>query len=150
MPQYQRVQFRQHRQQNLHQLPVRAQVPHHCRPLLAGVKVRGHRPHSHKGQLQFLHQDSKPLHRLLRKKHPVQARVKKVSIAPNKMLFSAKKYYFFLFLHKNICSGYSIEALIEALLMSTHNICFHGEIRKIFTYYPLLSRAMGKILIVFT
>ena len=26
--------------------------------------------------------------------------------------------------------------------MSTHNICFHGEIRKIFTGYPLLSRPM--------
>ena len=27
--------------------------------------------------------------------------------------------------------------------MSTHNICFHGEIRKIFTGYPPLSRPMG-------
>ena len=27
--------------------------------------------------------------------------------------------------------------------MSTHNICFHGEIRKIFCGYPLLSVAMG-------
>ena len=26
--------------------------------------------------------------------------------------------------------------------MSTHNICFHGEIRIIFLGYPLLSRAM--------
>ena len=26
--------------------------------------------------------------------------------------------------------------------MSTHNICFHREIRKIFTGYPLLSRPM--------
>ena len=26
--------------------------------------------------------------------------------------------------------------------MSTHNICFHGEIRKIFTGYPPLSRLM--------
>ena len=26
--------------------------------------------------------------------------------------------------------------------MSTHNICFHGEIRKILTRYPLLSRPM--------
>ena len=26
--------------------------------------------------------------------------------------------------------------------MSTHNICFHREIRKIFTWYPLLSRPM--------
>ena len=27
--------------------------------------------------------------------------------------------------------------------MSTYNICFHGEIRKIFCGYPLLSVAMG-------
>ena len=27
--------------------------------------------------------------------------------------------------------------------MSTHNICFRGEIRKILTRYPLLSRPMG-------
>ena len=26
--------------------------------------------------------------------------------------------------------------------MSTHNICFHGEIRKILTLYPHLSEAM--------
>ena len=26
--------------------------------------------------------------------------------------------------------------------MSTHNICFHGEIRKIFIGYPPLSRPM--------
>ena len=26
--------------------------------------------------------------------------------------------------------------------MSTHNICFHGEIRKIFTWYPPISRPM--------
>ena len=28
--------------------------------------------------------------------------------------------------------------------MSTHNICFRGEIRKIFTGYPPLSRPMGR------
>ena len=38
---------------------------------------------------------------------------------------------FFLFLHKNICCGYSLEAPGEALLMSTHNICFCAEIRNI-------------------
>ena len=27
--------------------------------------------------------------------------------------------------------------------MSTHNMCFHGEIRKIFCGYPLLSGALG-------
>ena len=30
--------------------------------------------------------------------------------------------------------------------MSTHNICFHGEIRKILCGYPLLSVAMGPFL----
>ena len=30
--------------------------------------------------------------------------------------------------------------------MSTHNICFRGEIRKIFTGYPLLSRPMNDTL----
>ena len=27
--------------------------------------------------------------------------------------------------------------------MSTHNICFYGEVRKVFGGYPLLSRAMS-------
>ena len=34
----------------------------------------------------------------------------------------------------------------EALLISTHNICFCGEIRKIFIGYPPLSRPMGALL----
>ena len=34
-----------------------------------------------------------------------------------------------LFLYKNICCRYSLEAPSEVLLMSTHNICFYGEIR---------------------
>ena len=33
--------------------------------------------------------------------------------------------------------------LIELLLMSTHNICFHGEIRKIFTGYPFFLQAIS-------
>ena len=32
--------------------------------------------------------------------------------------------------------------ITEVLLMSTHNICFRGEIRKILCAYPLLSVAM--------
>ena len=35
---------------------------------------------------------------------------------------------FCLFFCKKICCGYSLEGLTEALLMSAHNICFHGEI----------------------
>ena len=37
--------------------------------------------------------------------------------------------YFFK-VQENICCGYSLECLIEALLMNTHNICFHEEVRK--------------------
>ena len=37
---------------------------------------------------------------------------------------------FFLLLHKDICCGYSLEAPLKALLMSTHNICFYTEMRK--------------------
>ena len=37
--------------------------------------------------------------------------------------------YFFK-VQENICCGYSLECHIEALLMNTHNICFHEELRK--------------------
>ena len=45
-----------------------------------------------------------------------------------------------LFLHENIC-GHSSEAPNRDASMSTHNICFHREIRKVFPQH-LLSRAM--------
>ena len=32
--------------------------------------------------------------------------------------------------------------MAEALLMNTYNICIHGEMRKTFTCYTLLSKAM--------
>ena len=32
-----------------------------------------------------------------------------------------------------------IKSVCEALLMSTHNICFPGEKRKVFSGYPLVS-----------
>ena len=38
---------------------------------------------------------------------------------------------FFLFLHENLCCGYSLKVPGEFFLMSTRNIGFHGEIRKI-------------------
>ena len=47
--------------------------------------------------------------------------------------FNQKKLIFFLFLHKNIHCGYSLE-------VPRH---FCGEIRKIFTLYSLLSKAMS-------
>ena len=48
---------------------------------------------------------------------------------------------FSCFSTKNICCGYSL----EALLMNTHNIRFRGEIRKIFTGYPPLTRSMMSV-----
>ena len=40
----------------------------------------------------------------------------------------------------NICFCGEIRKIFgEAHLMSTHNICFRGEIRKLFTGYPPLS-----------
>ena len=45
-------------------------------------------------------------------------------------------------LSKN-CWYLSYFSMNEALLMSTHNICFRWEIRKILCGYPLLSVAMG-------
>ena len=55
--------------------------------------------------------------------------------------FSTPKYWYsFLFLHENICCGYSLEVPWWGTSKSTHNICFCGEIRKMFTWYPLGSR----------
>ena len=39
--------------------------------------------------------------------------------------------YFFLFLLKNICCGYSLEVPLQGTSYEYHNICFCGEIRKI-------------------
>ena len=64
--------------------------------------------------------------------------------APDKVLFQPK-ITGFLLLHKNIGCGYSLE-VPEALLMSTHNKCFCGEIRKILCGYHLLSGAMPVVL----
>ena len=54
--------------------------------------------------------------------------------------------YFFLFLHKNICCGYSL-GLGKALLMSTHNICFlwrYGEnYPSIITKYSSLTSPLN-------
>ena len=57
--------------------------------------------------------------------------------------FSIQKYFYFsYFSMKTYVMGTHKKRLAEALLMSTHNICFLGEIRKIFTGYPPLSRHM--------
>ena len=55
------------------------------------------------------------------------------------IFFSWKVLIFILFVCKSIPCWYSLEAPHKALLMSTHNICCCGEIRKIFWGYPLLS-----------
>ena len=52
--------------------------------------------------------------------------------------FIRKMLTSFLFLHENICCGYSLEAPQQGASNEYHNICFHGEIRKI-CGYPLLS-----------
>ena len=80
------------------------------------------------------------------------------SIASDKGLSSTKNGWYFsypVFFNENICCGYSLEVplhfsyfsmktyvVTEAFLMRTYIICFHGEI-KIFSWYPLSSRAIG-------
>ena len=60
-----------------------------------------------------------------------------------KMLFffSTKKVLiFFLFLHKKRMLWYSLEVPHWGAFNEYHNIPFHWEIRKMFIWYPLLSR----------
>ena len=56
--------------------------------------------------------------------------------------FFNKKTSIFLFLHKNISCGAYYKHLNEGLVMSTHNICFSGEIRKNIFMIAFLSEAM--------
>ena len=67
-----------------------------------------------------------------------------IIIALVKALFSIQKYWCF----SDFSTKTYVEVIyvVEALLMSTHNICFRGEIRKIFTGYPPLSRPMWVII----
>ena len=57
-----------------------------------------------------------------------------ISIATDKALFSSKKCWYLSYFWTKTC--------VEALLISTHNICFCSEIGKISCEYPLLSVAM--------
>ena len=41
----------------------------------------------------------------------------------------------FVFLHENICCGYSLEAPRRGASNEYHNICFRGEIRKISAFF---------------
>ena len=66
-------------------------------------------------------------------------------IAPDKLGYP-ETVFFFYFCIKAYVVGTHLKHLIEALLMSTHNICFHGEIKKkmslLFRYKSALSEAM--------
>ena len=64
-----------------------------------------------------------------------------ISTAPNKRDFriKKKKKTFFLFLAKNICCGYSLEAPRWGASNGHHSICFRGEIRKISTLFGCKS-----------
>ena len=42
---------------------------------------------------------------------------------------------FFLFLHKNVCCGYSLEEPRRGASNEYHNICFRGEIRNISAFF---------------
>ena len=51
---------------------------------------------------------------------------------------------FFLLLNKNICCGALWKRLIKTLPLSTHNICFLAEIRKLEIRTPPSSRSLAK------
>ena len=61
--------------------------------------------------------------------------------ALDKALFSTKKVYLFLFLNENIYCGYSLEVPRRgASIEYPQHMFFFWEIRKLFTWHPLLSR----------
>ena len=47
-----------------------------------------------------------------------------------KSVITVKYNFFYLFFMKAYVAGTHQKRLAEALLMSTHNICFHDDIRK--------------------
>ena len=56
------------------------------------------------------------------------------AITTDKAFFAVKKYRYFSYLSKKkYVVGTHQKRLSEALLMSTHNIRFHADIRKIFS-----------------
>ena len=60
-------------------------------------------------------------------------------------LFQSKSIDIFLISPQKHMLWYSL-VLTEVLLMSTHNICFCWEIKKLLTWYPLLSRPMQRVM----
>ena len=73
-------------------------------------------------------------------------------IGPDKGLFSTETYWYFSYLSKRLFYGCSLEApphppppqAPQSLLISTHNICFQGQIRILLWVHPhpILSGAM--------
>ena len=53
-----------------------------------------------------------------------------------KCFFKLQVLIFFFFLPENICCGTYKKCLIEAILKSTQNICFCGEVIEILFGYP--------------
>ena len=59
--------------------------------------------------------------------------------------FQQKIFDIFLIFDQNIDCGYTLECLVKAVLMSTHNLCFRAKIRKIGTpmHTPVLLYKCG-------
>ena len=57
-------------------------------------------------------------------------------ITLDKVFFSTIKFFYFLTSQQKNMLWVLIRSPSEALLMSTHNICFRREIRKLLTWYP--------------
>ena len=72
----------------------------------------------------------------------------KLVIATDKPFFHPKNADIFLISPRKHVVGTHYKRLTEVLLMSTHNICFRGEIRKILCGYPLLSVAIVSVRII--
>ena len=64
------------------------------------------------------------------------------NMALDKVLFQLKSINSFLFLHENICCGYSLEAPCRGASNEYPQYMFCGEIRKISSGYPCLSGTM--------
>ena len=58
--------------------------------------------------------------------------------APDKGLLTITRHWYFFFSKKTF-----VVVLVRTPSSSTHNICFCGEIRKIFIWYPFLSGALN-------
>ena len=64
-------------------------------------------------------------------------------IGLDKQNFQCKIVNIFLPISFNICFGCSKGRLTETVLLSTHNICFGLEIRKLIFWYALLTKRLG-------